>query len=383
MALKYSTISNLVLFLAIVIITTGVYSEFAYSQYVIFSLMLGMIIVSTKYRNYIAQIAKARILTAVLLSSLFFILILNSDFSFKAAITPTISLLVFCVFYYFAVASFQMNSEFTKKIIVWAIIASLLTIMYGQWLQSQGVVLNSQVTFTNEQISWQKRFGAFLNANQTGHIILMLLYSVIAIRQFKIYDFIIIISFVLVATILITIGSRAGFLFFGIILLILFLNNFSLKKVVFLSIILMVGLILFLSDFNSLELITVDVFGSESPFERIFRNLEYDERYYIILEAYESFLVKPIFGNGYRFLYSSIGFSAHNEIIENLTNFGLLFGGGIFALTGLLYKGHSRSAILICSPAFLFSHNFYDQPSIQAAIAIVLFSNSISQIKRF
>lgn len=386
MALRYSTVAIFVLFIAIVLITSGLYSELAYSQYAVFSLMLAIIFISKRYRNYITKFAKKRILVALLLSTLFLILILNSSFgfSFKVAVTPAISMIVFCVFYYFSLASFEMNNRLTENAVVWAIIVALLTVMYGQWLQSQGVVLNSQLSLTNEQISWQSRFGAFLNANQTGHIILMLLYSLMAIRGFVIKDVITIFASVLVATILLTIGSRAGFLFFAVICVTLFFKNFSKRKLVLLFVGVVVGLyiIILLGGSNTQDLRISEWFGDESPFERFYRQLVYDERYYIMLESYNSFLENPIFGNGYRYLYNSIGFSSHNEITENLTNFGLLFGGAILALTAILYKGHSRSALLICSPAFLFSHNFYDQPSIQAAIALTLFSSRVYQFKR-
>ena len=81
----------------------------------------------------------------------------------------------------------------------------------------------------------------------------------------------------------------------------------------------------------------------------------------------------PLFGNGYRHIQALTGQSTHNELIENLVNFGLFGFVAVSLAFGLLYLPASAAFIFLCIiPSLIFSHNFFDNASLQTVIGMAL-----------
>lgn len=98
------------------------------------------------------------------------------------------------------------------------------------------------------------------------------------------------------------------------------------------------------------------------------------ERAWLMRMALQSIYESPLFGHGYGFLverYAAGG--SHNQVIELLVAFGVV--GGLLMLASAVLLLWPASALLVLVgvlPSLLFSHNFFDSASFQAALGMAL-----------
>ena len=370
---RYKLLSSLMC-IAVVVISTGIYSEIPYSQYA--SIVLcSIIIITNKFAcSLFFRTVSRKILFSVALSLFYFVVILYSGWSFKAAVTPTLSLFTFVFMYGIISVSLSRSTEYTVVLLKYTIFGCLVLILFGQWLQSIGLVLTSQVQLSFEQLQWFDRYGAFLNANQTGHIVIMLLYSYFILIESK-KDFLFLMLVLIIALIiLITINSRATYLYFLLLVVYFFKEKqqYLNTNFVIMSIVMLVFLIILVPFLDY-------------DFERIWIRLDLDvvsgSRFRLLDFSVDAIVRRPLVGSGYRYVQSVMGASSHNEIIENWVNFGLF---GLLAVSFFsfgIYRGHHWFAYFVFSLPILFSHNFFDQPSIQVAVALVLSMGELEKLR--
>jgi O-antigen ligase len=97
------------------------------------------------------------------------------------------------------------------------------------------------------------------------------------------------------------------------------------------------------------------------------------ERIELFKHGLAAFTDAPFLGKGYRYVALTTGQSTHNQIVEILASFGLAGLAAIGLASYLLYWGGSARFLLVCvAPTFLFSHNFYETVSFQAALGLAL-----------
>jgi O-antigen ligase len=98
------------------------------------------------------------------------------------------------------------------------------------------------------------------------------------------------------------------------------------------------------------------------------------ERAWLMRMALQSIQEAPLFGYGYGFLvdrYAAGG--SHNQVIELLVAFGVVGGVTMLAAAVLLLWPASALLVLVgVLPSLLFSHNFFDSASFQAALGMAL-----------
>ena len=98
-----------------------------------------------------------------------------------------------------------------------------------------------------------------------------------------------------------------------------------------------------------------------------------DDRAQLLVRGIVEIENAPLFGNGYRHIQALTGQSTHNELIENLVNFGLFGFIAVSLAFGLLYLPASAAFVFLCIiPSLIFSHNFFDNASLQTAIGMAL-----------
>jgi O-antigen ligase len=124
---------------------------------------------------------------------------------------------------------------------------------------------------------------------------------------------------------------------------------------------------------NLIDKVTSRFSGDESSTTRLFL-IEYGIRH---------FLEEPLLGNGYRYMAGAVGWSAHNEIVENLVNYGII-GCCVIALAMyLLYWPATLSFIFICvMPMFMFTHNFFETTAFQASLGLALAIDRLEKYAR-
>jgi O-antigen ligase len=106
---------------------------------------------------------------------------------------------------------------------------------------------------------------------------------------------------------------------------------------------------------------------------RITGDYSSQERLELLKHGLAAFMDAPFLGKGYRYVELTAGQSTHSELVEILANFGLAGLVAIGLASYLLYRGGSARFLLVCvAPTFLFSHNFFETVSFQAALGLAL-----------
>jgi O-antigen ligase len=230
--------------------------------------------------------------------------------------------------------------------------------------------------FDDRSRAYLIRPGGFLNPNVTAAISLILLYVSERCNSAK-KNYLFLFPFILTLIIVFLSQSRAGILALVVYLgyLILIRRSFPILMVC-IATALLVSLGFFFSQIEAINLL-----------DRVVSRFSGDEsssmRWFLLKYGIGKLSEAPLLGNGYRYMTSAVGWSAHNEIVENLVNFGVI-GAVIIALVlYLLYWPSSSPFILICiMPMFMFTHNFFETTSFQASLGLALAIDRIDKYNK-
>jgi O-Antigen ligase len=299
-------------------------------------------------------------------------------------------------------------------------VASLALLLVGQLFETlletdlitRGV---DCVAFSNALV---KRPGGFFNPNMTAAIALVFLFVVIRNKRKKYLP--VPVSIILTATITLLSQSRTAIIvliMYVIILAVRSVQNNNIRLLTFHAKMIVMPVVLIIAAIMSLQLScgsgrelvisrfvdiqeTVQTDASKSETARAESAKSNDmkagdknknsiitsgvnlligkQRGELLIDGVLEFLNSPIVGNGYRYVEVKYGMSTHNEIVENLANYGLVGVAIVLVASVLLYWPFSVHCFLICIfPTFMFSHNFFETAAFQTALGVAI---SIDQL---
>lgn len=254
----------------------------------------------------------------------------------------------------------------------------ILLILAAQALEIYGYIDPADLALKGDDASFFQRPGGFLNTNQSAADALVFAFSgylcserltrwaetkaqtLIAVCLFSSI-------FVAAAIVIFLTQSRAGIAFFAVLCVFAFRK----RAVLALAGIFALWLVLGGSDEGSYFSTHI----SQLSLERFQGDTSSSERAWVMEYAINRFLDSPWLGNGYRFLEQEVGFASHNEIIEQLANFGIVGSVVVGASTWLMYRRLGWPVWLICvPPQFIFTHNFYESTCYQMPLALAAFT---------
>ncbi|MGE0190238.1 MAG: O-antigen ligase family protein [Steroidobacteraceae bacterium] len=264
-----------------------------------------------------------------------------------------------------------------KMLIFVYVLCSLVILLCGQLAEMLGYINPRMLDLDDGIRTYLIRPGGFLNPNVTAAISLILLFiSERCNSTKKIYIFLI--PLVLTLIIIFLSQSRAG-----ILALLFYLAYLTFIRRSFPFLVLSITVVVLISlglIFSQIEVLNL--------FDRVVTRFSGDEssstRWFLLRYGAEKFLEAPLLGNGYRYMTGAVGWSAHNEIIENLVNFGILGAVIIVFAIYLLYWPTSSPFIFFCiMPMFMFTHNFFETTSFQASLGVALAIDRIDKYVKF
>jgi O-antigen ligase len=279
----------------------------------------------------------------------------------------------------YLIVSATYDAVKNDKIFVFLPVICLAILLLGLILESLEIINfnadvheKDQFEITNEN-KLLARPGGFMNANMTAALALVWLYVSLE-ATLKSPATLKSIALVLAVLICLLTQSRAAILFavmYAVHATVILRNTNFLIAMAF-GVVGLVGAS-FYFDFDIvnelLEKFTSRTASNESNTQ---------ERLGLIAYAFDSFLDSPVLGNGIFYVAKTEGQgnSAHNQILEILTNFGLVG----FIMMGLLYWAfyhkNSVSYLALCIfPTLFFSHNFFENSAFQVALAFAYCSN--------
>ena len=214
--------------------------------------------------------------------------------------------------------------------------------------------------------TFMMRPGGFLNPNTTAALSLIFMFSALKCLGATNKN-LILLSVTLSACIVFLAQSRGSMLF--LIPFVLYsLYNFNRKQPLNIYLLGTAALLLIFTLYQTgtLELM-------QSALSRFKGDLNSIARLDIIVKGFYAFLESPVWGNGYLYLANTYSLSSHNQIIESLASFGLI---GTITICVAFYYLYTPCSLLFCTlcilPVLLFSHNFFDSYSYQAALGVAL-----------
>ena len=218
------------------------------------------------------------------------------------------------------------------------------------------------------------RPGGFQNANMTAAMALVFLFGIDRLVMYSKNNIVLLLAISMaIASIALT-QSRAAIIF-----LIPYLA-FRISKLLAANRMLAFGVVimLFFGFFylaNNIEF--EDLY--ETTIIRFHGDDSSNERAYVLLKGLEGFSNAPFFGNGYRFMEKSYRVSTHDELVEHAANFGIAGFIILLIVMRLIFWPISLAfAWASVLPSFLFSHNFFDNLSFQAALGFALATDRFS-----
>ena len=223
------------------------------------------------------------------------------------------------------------------------------------------------------------RPGGFLNANMTAAIAMIWFFIMMEVNK----DSAIILkglALLLTLSICILTQSRAAMLFLASYALYTLIVSRNVKFLMALVFVAMVSLTV--SHYFELVMVQDIVDNFTSRADR--NNSSTLERLSVLAYAIKSFFDAPVFGNGYRYVAKTEGhgLSSHNQVMEILTNFGLVGFVIIVILYITFYHKNSFSYLSLCIfPTMLFSHNFFENSSYQVVLAFAYYGYDKAQAK--
>ncbi len=353
-----------ILVLTILLIGTGAYETevMPKDEKVVSILSLLLLFTCYLYKKDL-EFIKIRIILGYFIFNIFFITRLyfsNTDVAeLKTYLIHFISIGVFIATYFSSKQLLSsrktlLNIDNTKLISIICIL-SLITILLSQisaiYTHPDGIYF---------------RAGGFLSPNRTATIALILMFVVFRLSERHRYYTLT--SVLLATAIILPVQSRAAILVLIPTAVYILFKSQRRKSIL---ILLYVFLLFSILDILVASISLIDII--KSIFYRFTIDYSSSHRLTLLQQGWSSFLEAPIWGNDYRHLSRTSGFSTHNELIETLANFGLvglLFFGIAFYF---LYIPFTLIFFFVCiAPTFMFSHSFFDTYAFQAILGLAL-----------
>jgi len=231
------------------------------------------------------------------------------------------------------------------------------------------ILIGQAIQIYSEQYTLFSRPGGYLNPNMSAAITLIFMY-IIHINESKSarpQPYTILIGLSLTFIIILLSQSRSAILILIPFSAYIIYTASIMQQKISLMVLITIAIIFFSiyqSDFIEL---------AKSISTRFEGDMSSNYRMTLLNQGWSAFLDSPIYGNGYRYLEQITIYSSHNEIIENLANFGLLGFTIILTACYFLYSPLSPTFFIVCLlPTILFTHNFFDTYAFQAALGIAL-----------
>jgi hypothetical protein len=251
-----------------------------------------------------------------------------------------------------------------RRLIVACALAAMVLLLCGQFAETAGLVDRRALGSAERENAFALRPGGFHNPNMTAAIALVLLVALERATRGR-RGLALFAALILCTAVVALAQSRAC-----IGALALYMGWLSWRRrgtalVLLLSAVVVVSALETTGDVAALL--------GERMSERFRSDDSNDERARVLEVAREAIGDAPVLGNGYRYVERVAGVSTHNEPIEHLVNFGAI--GLLVAIAAfvLIHLPASPAYLLIgVLPTLMFSHNFFDNPSLQIALAMAL-----------
>jgi hypothetical protein len=381
MYISSQVLTKMIFALLIIGVSTGLYTLMPAIAYAFVLYAVVVLMVDYKFFRKPLFYVDLRMLMGFLIYNILFF-IHSFFFSVPARLyfVHIVSLGIFLLIYaYSKLITQDIDSKklyITQSFISLCALTSLAVLLFAQLAEILGYIDPRMLEFDDSSRAYLIRPGGFLNPNVTAAISLILLFvSERCSRNKKIYWFMAPLCLTLI--IIFLSQSRAGILALVCYLTyLIFVRRFFSFFVISVTVAIM-GLLAYISyqsEFlNLIDKVTSRFSGDESSTTRLFL-IEYGIRH---------FLEEPLLGNGYRYMAGAVGWSAHNEIVENLVNYGII-GCCVIALAMyLLYWPATLSFIFICvMPMFMFTHNFFETTAFQASLGLALAIDRLEKYAR-
>jgi len=355
----------------VIAIATGLYSVAPSVAYPAIVLACGLLFADRRFaRSPLKFIEARKFLGFAMFNVFFWARSLFSSLEPRTYFLTLVSLGIFLLVYGYSrltlldrVSSQADHSDAPFELIS---IGALATLLLGQVAEILGYIDRRDLGLEPDVIVLDRRPGGFLNPNMTAAISLVLLFVMDRCSRTRWRPHLIL-GLVLTVSIVLLSQSRMGILVLSALSFVLIARRGLVSLA--LSSVLLILLAFFIASAQD-EVIrrlidaTVSRFGEDGSSE---------ERAYVMTYGLSAFADAPLLGNGYRFLVSVLGYSAHNEVVENLVNFGLLGTLIVLAAAYQLYMPASPTFLLVCAlPTFAFTHNFFETTAFQASLGFAL-----------
>lgn len=377
---------------------TGLYKLSALLMNLLYGVFL-LVFVWDQYKKYyrtnfksISFDAKKFIILLFYASNLCFFLlreiVADSDYSFnvnEGILRQYVNLIRGLYAFMIVVAVYNLVKN--AKIFIILPVLCLVILLIGLFLESNHLInFNTDIhaDTRHEEASVDKlleRPGGFLNANMTAALAIMWLYVALESKlksPLALKALALILTFVVCSLT----QSRAAIVF-----LVIYLSYESIvrRNIKLIMVIIFGGLFLIASaQYFDIDIASelMDKLASRSDSKE--GNAE--ERLALINYALNAFYDAPLLGNGLFYVAktSGIGGSSHNQILEILTNWGLLGFAMMVILYMTFYHKNSFSYLTLCIfPTLFFSHNFFESSAFQASLAFAYCVTDYNQQSRY
>lgn len=275
--------------------------------------------------------------------------------------------------YAFVIVVAAYNVVKNARVFVILPVLCLVIMLIGLFLESQHLInFNADVhpDSENEQAIGDKlleRPGGFLNANMTAALAILWLYVAL---ESKLRTPLVLKVLALILTLVVCslTQSRAAIVF----LVIYITYNSIVRRNINLIMVLVFGGLFLIAAAQYFDMDIASELMDKLASRSDSKEDSAQERLGLIMYALNAFYDAPLMGNGLYYVAKTSGasVSSHNQILEILTNWGLLGFAMMLILYMTFYHKNSFSYLTLCIfPTLLFSHNFFEGGAIQASLA--------------
>ena len=248
-----------------------------------------------------------------------------------------------------------------RRPVVYCALLGLALLLAGQFAELLGYLDIRGLSSADREDSFIFRPGGFHNPNMTAAIALTFFFVVYRVSHSR-GSVLLLLALVLAAAVTLLSQSRAAI---GILVL---FGSLIVSKNRKLAITFFFAAIAFVIVADDVVVLLLDQAAG-----RFRGDSSSDDRAQLLVRGIAEIENAPFFGNGYRHIQALTGQSTHNELIENLVNFGLCGFVAVSLAFGLLYLPASAAFVFLCIiPSLIFSHNFFDNASLQIVIGMAL-----------
>lgn len=256
-------------------------------------------------------------------------------------------------------------------------VVGLALLLAGQLAQSAGWLQHVRAPAAGFEVSLVFRPGGFQNANMTAAIALLLLWSMLLHLRGSVTGW----GWIGLSLAIVVIGltqSRAGLLALALYGVWIF-RRYPWRMLAVAMLALGAAFWSGVLQEGALLVELVDRFAAR------FRGDESSaERAWLLRTAWDALQTAPLFGQGHAMLETRYGVGgSHNQVIELLVSFGAI-GGLAMMLAGVLLLWPLSGLFVLVGvlPSLLFSHNYFDSASFQAALGIGLAADRLAAVRR-